>query len=387
MKTQWTAEQNGIRSKFAALGDGVTANFRAADDPAQFDRISWERVTAAGLWKLPIASTYGGADGTWWEFSAALEGLATTSQDLGFLLSIIAQAGALRVISSHGSEEQKRELLPRLLEGQVASTATTESHGGSDVARVRTAARNAGNRLLLSGQKAHITNAPIAEIFVILGRIPALGAKKDITLFVLERAKARGLETAEAEITLGNRTSPTGDILLKDVVIEPENILGPGGGGLAVLYSMLSLDRLLYALVAGGFAEHMLGMAMEFAGSRRTFGRPLADHQLVQDKIVGIRTNMEIARCLAYTALERMLKGQDDASLICSIAKLVGTEGLWKSSQELLQLHGHAGYMEGPVSQVLKDVVATRIAGGTSEMQKLNIFKQLSRQYGREAVA
>ena len=122
MKTQWTAEQNQIRRTFAALGEGVTAGFCVNGEPAQFDRISWERVSAAGLWRLPIESAYGGSDGTWWEFSAALEGLATTSRDFGFLLSIIAQAGALRVISTHGSEEQKRTLLPKLLDGVVAST-------------------------------------------------------------------------------------------------------------------------------------------------------------------------------------------------------------------------------------------------------------------------
>ena len=385
MKTQWNKSQQRIRETFATLGQEVAANARSNSVAAKFDRESWQKISNAGLWRFPVEATYGGSGQSWWEFSAALEGLATTSQDFGFLLSIIAHAGAIRALSTHGTEEQKLCLLPKVLEGQVASTATTEPHGGSDVARVRTAAQTVGNRLLLSGHKAHITNAPIADIFVIFGRIPELGPKKDITLFVFERAEAQGLKTLPAEIMLGNRTSPTGGIVLKDVVIEPDNILGPRGDGLAVLYSMLSLDRLLYALVAAGFAEHMLEKAMTFASGRESFKRPLTDHQLVLTKIVEIKTNMEIARCLAYTALDRMVGGRDDASLLCSIAKLVGTEGLWQSAQEFIQLHGHAGYVEGPVAQVLTDVVATRIAGGTSEMQKLNIFHQLNRLYGREA--
>ena len=387
MQIRWDESQQQTRRTFAALGEHVGMNGCSGRNNNQFDWDSWMEVSKAGLWKLPISNVHGGVRKTWWDFAAAVEGLASTSQDLGFLLSVIAQSGALYVINAFGSDEQKQWLLPKLLEGQVASTATTEPHGGSDVSRVRTAAHNVGNRLLLSGHKAHITNAPIADIFVILGRIPSLGEKKDITLFVFERSEAEGLETAPAEITLGNRTSPTGDIILSGVPVEEKNALWPRGEGLHLLYRMLQLDRLLYALVAGGFAEHMLDRALSFARTRTTFNRPLAERQLVQDKIVAIKTNMEVSRSLSYTALSRFLDPNDDASVIASVAKLVGTEGLWASAQELLQLHGHAGYMEGPVSQVLADAVATRIAGGTSEMQKLNIFKQLNGSHAREIVA
>lgn len=383
MKTHWDPDQLRLREAFAEVGRGVAERAPANVQAGRFDREGWHDVTRTGLWRLPVSPDDGGLGQGWWAFAAALEGLATTARDFGFLLSVIAHTGAVRIVESCGTPEQKAWLLPRLLDGQVASTATTEPQGGSDVARVRTQARATGNRLLLSGHKAHITNAPIAAIFVILGRIPSLGEKRDLTLFVLERGKASGLSPLAPEMTLGNRTSPTGDIVLTDVPIEPANVLGAPGDGLKLLYGMLALDRLLYALVAGGFTEHMLAASLRFATARRTFNRALADNQLVQDKIVRMKTNMEVARHLAYAALDAMVEGRADAALVCSIAKLVGTEGLWQSAQEFLQLHGHAGYMEGPVAQVFKDVVAARIAGGTSEMQKLNVFKQLDRLYAR----
>lgn len=376
MQTRWNSDQQAIKSRFAGLGHEVAERAITLRQSGGFDRVSWEAVSAEGLWRLPVATEYGGLGRSWWEFAAGLEGLSCTARDLGFLLSAIAHAGAIRVISEFGTADQKANFLPRLLRGEVASTATTEAQGGSDVARTQTSAESKGNSLYLSGLKTHITNAPIAEIFVILGRIPALGQKKDITLFLLDQSDP-GLKTLSAEVMLGNVTSPTGDIVLEGVLIEDRHILGPAGDGLSILYNMLCLDRLLYGLVASAYAEPLLAEALAFISSKQSFNRPLAEHQYVQDKIVQIKVNMEVTRFVSYAALERMIEGCAEASLLCSIAKLIGTEALWKSAQEFMQLHGHEGYMEGPVAWVLKDVVATRIAGGTSEMQKVNIFNQL----------
>ena len=102
--------------------------------------------------------------------------------------------------------------------------------------------------------------------------------------------------------------------------------------------------------------------------------------------MVQIKTAMEVARFVSYAALERMIDGRADASLLCSIAKLVGTEGLWESAQELMQLHGHEGYMDGPIAWVLKDAAATKIAGGTNEMQKVNIVNQLRHLHAEGAL-
>ena len=379
MSFQWTPEQSDTRNKYAEIGKNVAARFA----PGRFDRLSWSDLTEAGFWRLPVARDYGGAGRSFREIAAGLEGLAYEARDFGFLLSVMAQTGTIQVVCDFGTEEQKSQLLPKLMEGVVASTASTEPQGGSDVARVATAAERRDGRLLLSGQKSPITNAPIADIFVIVGRIPELGARNDITLFVIERVDAVGLETFSGEPTLGCTTSPIGTIQLQDVPLEQTNILGQPGQGLELAYSILSLDRLLFCLVASAFGEFMLGQAMAFVRTRRSFGKPLWEHQYVQDKIVKIATNMQVARSLAQTALRSRLGGQPDSSLLCSIAKMVGTDGLCESAQEVVQLHGHAGYVDGPISRLLQDAIASRIAGGTNEMQKVNVFNQINRRSAR----
>lgn len=379
MRTQWSEQQSALRSRFAAFGLTVAARAEACRTARQLDFPSWQQLAEEGFFGLPVPKAQGGAGLGWWEFAAALEGLSSTAGDFGFLLSIIAHMGAIRAILRDGSERQRSEILPLLIGGDLAATATTEPGGGSDVARVQTAAAaGADGTLRLAGRKAHITNAPIAQVFLVLGRIPSLGPKKDLTLFLLERGSP-GLSTEEAEVTIGNLTSPTGSIRLDDVPVDPAQILGRPGDGLALLYGMLTLDRLLYALVAAGYLEALVKQALVHAEGRSSFGKPLAENQYIQDKIVLMKVGMEQARLLSYAALDHMLTDHPQALLMGSIAKLAGTEQLWQSAYEFVQLHGHLGYMEGPVSHVLCDTVAARIAGGTSEMQKINIFKQLQK--------
>ena len=379
MQLLWNDRQSKIRNRFAEIGEQVAKRAPALRQTSSLDRLSWQALADAGLWRLPIAQDFGGEGLTWWEFIAGFEGLASTSRDLGFLLSVLAHAGALRVVSEAGTEDQKADVLPRLMRGAVAATAATESQGGSDVSKVRTGAALVGNELLLTGQKTHITNAPIAEIFVIVGRVSTLNPKRDITLFLLDR-QAEGLSTGPQEELLGHRTSPTGDIFLEQVSVEETNILGQAGNGLALLYKMLSFDRTLFGLIAGSYGGPMVEEALAFTASRESFGRPLQEHQYVQDKIVRMKTNMEVARFLSYAALEELLKGRTNAALLSSIAKLVGSEGLCESAQDFLQLQGHAGYMEGEAGWIVRDTLATRIAGGTNEMQKISIFNQLRHQ-------
>jgi isovaleryl-CoA dehydrogenase len=375
MDTTWSQHQLSIRNNFAEFGHRVADRASNSRKERQFDLTSWKELAASGFFKLSVPAEYGGTGATWWDFAAAFEGLSTTSGDLGFLLSIIAHMGAIRIISEKGSEEQKQIYLPRLATGTIAATAATEETGGSDVSRIKTKATEIGSSLTLNGTKKHITNAPIADVFVIVGRLASLPEKRDMTLFIIERSP--GLTTAPAELMFGNETSPTGDILIRDVTLTSRNVIAPAGEGLQQLYSMLTLDRLLYSLVSAGYLEPILSSAIARISGRRSFKQPMHEHQYVQEKVVHIKLAMENSRFLAYAALDRMLKNDPEANLMASAAKYVGCESLWKSAYEFLQLHGHHGYVTEQITNVIKDTIATRIAGGTSEIQKVNIFNQL----------
>ncbi|KAA0563504.1 acyl-CoA dehydrogenase [Bacillus sp. CH30_1T] len=390
MNFSWNEEQLLIRNRFSSLSTTINSNYQDYYDRNQFDDEAWEVVTNEGIWKYPVPEKYGGYGKSWWEFTAALEGLASTTKDLGFLLSMIAHIGCLRVLMKHGTEEQKHYYLDLLMNGKVGATAITETSGGSDVARISTSAAyksSSPSLLELNGHKSHITNAPIADVVVMVGRIPELG-KKDITLFILERDMT-GLTFGERENMFGNRTSPTGDIYLKNVHIHKGNILGEPGDGLNTLYNMISLDRLLYGLIAAAFIEPLLTKSLAFSNDRTAFKTSISNHQYIQKKLTDMKMNIEKSRWVSYAALDRLITGHEEASLLCSIAKFTGTEALVETAHDLMLIHGHQGYMQGEISQILQDAIGTRIAGGTSDIQRVNIFNQLQKLHSasREVVS
>jgi alkylation response protein AidB-like acyl-CoA dehydrogenase len=232
---------------------------------------------------------------------------------------------------------------------------------------------SAGYRV--TGAKDHITNAPVANVALVLGRVPELG-RRDITLFLVP-TDAPGVRPGKQEQLLGLRTSPTGPLHLDGVELDRDAVLGKPGNGLGLLYDIISFDRLLYGLIAGSFLRPRLDEALDYASRRTAFGVPIADHQYVQGRLTDIRITIETSTAVSWAALDALIDGDRDSSLRCSVAKLVGSEGLAAAAQHLLALHGHLGYERGPVAKVMQDALGTLIAGGTSEMQRKNILNQM----------
>ena len=378
MDLEWTNKQRRCCALFREFGEAELAPTAEARDQGRvFDHAVWQSLADAGLWRLHVPEEYGGDGGTIWEFLAGFEGLASGSADLGFLLTAIAHAGLIQVLLDHGSHGQQAAHLPGLVSGAVGATAATEPSGGSHVAAVTTSAHEVDGGYLLEGQKTHITNAPVADLLLIVGRIPSLG-RRDITLFLVD-PRAEGVELGPPEDLMGTRSSPAGPIVLKGVFLTADDdIIGGPGDGLAVLYSFLVFDRLMYSVAVTGFLEPLLQRALSWAQEREAFGVPLAEHEYVQDKIVTTKMTIETSRWLAYSAAAALERHDPSASLQASLAKLTASEGTVQSALELVQVFGHRGYQRGfGLERALRDAVALRIAGGTSEMQKRNVFKQL----------
>lgn len=378
MKLGWSEEQRMIRDTFRLFGAReVAPGAVQRDREARFDHGLWRKLAETGFWELGMPVAYGGDGGSRWDFLSAFEGLAAGAREQGFVLSVVAHAGLLRVLDEHGTEDQKCRLLPPLLHGEIGATAATEPGGGSHVANVMTTGTLHGDGYRLDGEKVHITNAPVADRALVVGRLPHLG-KRDITLFVVGRSTP-GVSFGQPEDLLGQRTSPTGPIFLRGAEIDKADVVGPPGEGLATLYSFLAFDRLLYGVAVAGFLEPMIQDAMQRVHSRVAFGVPLARHEYLQEKLVDMKMTMESARLLAYSAAAALEQGDASYSTQASLAKLAAAEGIVKASIELVQIFGHAGYDRSqPIERCVRDALALRIAGGTSEMQKLNVFKQLS---------
>ncbi|MEH1026737.1 acyl-CoA dehydrogenase family protein [Micromonospora profundi] len=352
-----------------------------AYDAEILDRVSWRDMADHGLWRIGVPPSLGGDGGSWLDLAEALADIARGGRDLGFTLSLIAHAGFVRALVEHGTAWHHRTVLPSLLNGAVGATALTETQGGSDVARIRTQAQADGDGWVLSGSKDHITNAPVADRALILARVPELG-RRDITLFVLN-LHSPGVRRGDPERLLGLRTSPTGALHLDDVRLPAEAVLGRPGDGLSTLYDIISFDRALYGLVAAAYLEPRLDEVVRYTRERQAFGSPIIDHQYVQGRLTDIRIAIEVSRALALAGIEALVRRDPQASLRCSVAKLLGSEGLVESAQNLMRLRGHLGYMRGDTTRDLQDALGTLIAGGTSEMQRKNILNQMLSNRGR----
>lgn len=380
MQLQWNEDQARIRAHFRAFGsEQIAARAEACYAQGKLDHVGWQQLADEGFWRLPVARDLGGQGRSWWEFIAALEGLATSTRDLGFLLSIVAHSGTIRGLIEYGTDSQRERWLERLLSGAIGATAMTEASGGSDVARITTSAEPLDGGFLLTGAKRHITNAPVADIALVLARVPALGAQ-DITVFIVEPGTA-GVVKGEPEDMFGNRTSPTGPLDFRAALLDHQQVLGDPGNGLQTIYNVIAMDRLLYGVIAAGYIEPILDETFAYAQRREAFKAPIADHQYVQGRLTELRVTIDTVRAVSYSALSQLLAGHPATSMTCSAAKLAGCEGLCQATQHAMAILGHLGYMTGPATRAAADALGTRIAGGTAEMQRKNIFNQMAKQY------
>ncbi|MFL6160641.1 MAG: acyl-CoA dehydrogenase family protein [Jatrophihabitantaceae bacterium] len=377
MKLGWTLSQRALSDHYEQLArTHVAPRSEWHYSHEQLDVSAWRALAADGLWRIPVPKYLGGHGLTWWDFCAALEGITRGSKDLGFSLSLIAHAGFVRSLLNFGTEYHHQVALPKLLSGAVGATALTEDGGGSDVARVSTTAHPTRTGYKLVGTKVHITNAPVADLFWVLGRIAQLPAKRDISVFVVER-QDHGMTTGQAEHMFGNRTSPTGPINFAELPIGADQVLGEPGDGLRLTYATIALDRLLYGVVGAAYLESLMSDAMDFAQHRTAFGSPIADYQYVQRRITNIKLAIESTRWVSYAALGALMEEQPEAALMSSTAKLIGSEGLAGAALDVMQVFGHAGYEVSRHSRNVQDALGTLIAGGTSDIQRKNIFTQM----------
>jgi isovaleryl-CoA dehydrogenase len=352
--------------------DEAAARSLHANDIGVLDRLTWRRQAVAGIWRRGVPTSLGGDGGTWTDLA---DGIARTSVevDLGFSLSMVAHGGFVRALVEYGNDWLHEKVLSSMMSGAIGLTALTESHGGSDVARCRLSAVSVEDGYRITGQKVHITNGPVADRGLILGRLPELG-KRDITLFVVNLSHPSVSRGATENLT-GLRSSPTGSITFADTPVPRESVVGEPGSGLKTLYDIISFDRAIYGLIASAWLGPQIESAVQFARDRVAFGRPILDFEYVQgrltDAIMGVRAVDAISR----QALQALDRRAPDTAELCSIAKFMGTELMVKTTQDLMRVYGHSGFEDSEASRAVRDALGTVIAGGTSEMQRKNVLK------------
>ena len=282
-------------------------------------------------------------------------------------------------IALAGSAEQKRRYLPRLARGEaIAAFALTEPGAGSDAAALETRAVRDGHSYRLNGVKHFISNAGIADSYVVFASTDPEKKAKGVSAFIVE-ADAAGFSLKEKTTLLSPH--PIGALAFKDCAVPEENRLGAEGDGLKIAFGTLDLLRCTVGAAAVGFAEHALEEALNYSKKRRQFGRALGEFQATQMKLADMATELQAARLLVYQAASSNDSGALELAIFSSMAKLFATEAAQRIVDQALQIHGGLGVVAGhPVERLYRDVRALRIYEGTSEIQKLIIAKNLLRK-------
>ncbi|MEB8340722.1 acyl-CoA dehydrogenase family protein [Streptomyces endophyticus] len=286
-----------------------------------------------------------------------------------------------KVLDNAGTEEQKKHWLPRLAEGAVASFALTEAEAGSDPSGLTTRAVRVGDGYAINGSKRFITNAPLADLFVVFARTgEEASGTKGISVFLVE-AGLPGVTVGPKDAKTGQAGAWTAEVSFDDVRVEKAALVGgEEGAGFGTAMRSLVRGRVHIAALCVGMAERILEESVAHAATSKQGGRPIGEFQLVQGMLAEIQTGVLAGRAMVLDAAEKYDSGED-VRIRPSAAKLFCSEMVSKAADLAVQIHGGMGYMRGTVvERCFRDARLFRIYEGTSEIQKVIIAKQLLRQ-------
>lgn len=282
-------------------------------------------------------------------------------------------------LTSHGTEAQRARWLAPILRGErVAAFALTEPEAGSDLAGIATTARREGDDYVLDGRKIFISNAGVADTYVLFAATAPAGARRRLSAFVVPR-ESEGFGATKTEVLGGH---PIGTLTLRGVRVPHLQRIGEEGDGMAIALGTLHRFRATVGAAAVGFAQRALDESVQHVKARRQFGAPLATQQAVQMALADMACELEGARLLVYRAAHTHDRSEDrDAQAAAgSMAKLVATEAAFRVIDRAVQLHGGLGVSVGhPVARLYEDVRALRIYEGASDIQRVLIARHLLR--------
>lgn len=302
-------------------------------------------------------------------YSSALADLAFVMQGLGTY-----------AISQAAPEHVRDFWVTRAVEGRaIAAFALTEPEAGSDVASIKTSARRDGDAYVIDGTKRFISNAGIADFYTVFARTGTQeDGRAELSAFVVG-AKLPGVQVVERTAMLS--AHPIGEIEFRGCRVPAEDMVGAQGDGFLLAMRTLDTFRASVGAAANGMAGRALNEALRYATGRKQFGRLLAEHQLVQEKLADMVTELDAARLLVYRAAYMKDTGGGRVSREASEAKLFATEAACRIVDQSLQIHGGSGLVRGGIIERLyRDIRALRIYEGTSEIQKLVIANQLIKE-------
>lgn len=350
---------------------------RERDKVGGFFREGFDKCAEFGILALPVPEQYGGLGKDVVDCALAMQALGRGCTDSGLLFTISSHVFTCEIpLLQFGTEEQKQRFLPRMVKGElIGCHAMSEPEAGSDAFSLTTSAEKRGDRFVLNGQKTFISNAPIADLFLVFATTNRARGWAGVTGFLVERG-AKGLSVGKPLEKMGLKTSPTGEVVLEDVEVPEDMVLGRVGQGSAIFNAEMEWERsCLFALHLGAM-ERQLEDTIRYAKERKQFGQPIGSFQAVSHKIADMKVRIELAELVLLKVAWLKAKGSR-ASLESAISKLFVSESFVQNSLDAVQIRGGYGYMaEYEVERDLRDAIGSKIYSGTNEIQK-NIIASL----------
>jgi long-chain-acyl-CoA dehydrogenase len=340
------------------------------------DRTFWRKAGELGLIAPAIPEAYGGPGGDFLHQLIVSEELGACVGGASVSASIESGLPALHILN-FGTEDQKRRWLPAVCAGEVILTVgMTEPHCGSDLQAIRTTAVRDGDEYVINGSKIYISGGINADLCLLACKTDPKAGARGISLFLVESDRP-GYRRGRNLSKMGMDAGDTAELFFEDLRVPASSLLGQEGGGFAVLMKELPRERLTIAARALTAAELALRLTLPFVKERQAFGQRIFDFQNSQFVLADIETELKVGRAFYEDCLERLVTdGLDNTR--SAMAKLWLTELEGRVTDRCVQLHGGAGYMtEYPISRLYTAARVHRIFGGTSEIMKYSIARQL----------
>lgn len=350
---------------------------RELDETSIFRKESFDKMAELGLFGIPFPEQYGGVGGDTISYAIAVEEIGKACGGTGLSYAAAVSLGA-SPIYAFGTEEQKQQWLVPMAKGEtLGSFGLTEPNAGSDAGGTRTRAVLQGDEWVINGEKCWITNAGFARQIIVTAVTGKRDDGKNIISAIIVPTNTPGVTINCNYDKMGVRASNTCEIILQDVRVPKENLLGDEKRGFSQFLSTLDGGRISIAALSVGIAQAAFDKALQYAKEREQFGKPISKFQAIQFKLADMAMEIELARNLIYKAA--WLKDKKKSfNKEAAMAKLFASEMGFRVCNEAIQIHGGAGYMkEHDVERYLRDIKLMEIGEGTSEIQRLVISRLL----------
>jgi isovaleryl-CoA dehydrogenase len=356
------------------------------DDEEWWPPQTMPALARMGFLGVTAPTQLGGAGGDFFTSGLITQGLARWNPAIA--LSYVAHENlCLNNIARNGSDEIRTRFLPRLCDGSaIGALGLTEPGAGSDaLGSMATTARRDGDHYVLNGTKLFITNGPVADILLVYAKTDKAQGAKGISAFVVERDMP-GFAVAQKLDKMGFRGSTTAELVFNDCRVPAANRVGEENAGVSVVMSGLDLERAIVAMINLGMAERAFALALDYARTRKQFGRPIGEFQLIQSKLADMFTTIETMRTFCYRTLAEANDmevgggGRGEIHKLTAASILYAAEGCTRVMDHAVQIFGGAGYMrETEINRLYRASKLLEIGAGTSEIRRLIIGGELMR--------